>query len=104
MSKTKEQLTKNIFYYFKSWYEVIHNKAEVNDWVYQQRAEDLATVAECHAKKYAEKQSIDFHNWSIDNYYMSIIRNKERMFFQPMQSPLHTHAELYQLFLNDQNK
>jgi hypothetical protein len=53
---------------------------------------------------FAEQQSIAFHNWTLDNHYMSIIRNKERMFFQPMQAPLHTHAELYQLFLNDQNK
>ncbi len=55
-------------------------------------------------KEESEQQSIAFHNWTLDNHYMSIMRNKERMFFQPMQAPLHTHTELYQLFLNDQNK
>jgi hypothetical protein len=87
MSKTKEDVM------------LTHNIGQNNQWL--KATTDRVKEA---MDEYAEQQSIEFAEWIDESGYEPILVNNERYFTRLGQRPKHTPKELYQLFLNDQNK
>jgi hypothetical protein len=78
---------------------------EVNKFLESDCAFDTEKINQQLEKlRYAEQQSIEFANWVIDKNYFSIDPENGRLFFKIGNPQKYTSAELYQLFLNDQNK